>query len=157
MRFAPGCRHLQTLKPNHSLLLDRIAELENAQQVQGGNPYTVPAVSTAYPRSLSHPNAQRRFLLNLDNAIKESELEDASVDPILQSKHVGPNARRRMEAEAKERMEEEQREARIRRREERLTREAAAGATPSETPSPLPEVKAAPRGPKKAVKAVSKK
>ena len=95
-----------------SLLLDRIAELESAQQMPNAHPYAPPVVSTAYPRSLAHANDQRRFAMNLDKGMAESELEDPSVDPILQSKHVGPNARRRMEAEAKERVEEEQREAR---------------------------------------------
>ena len=108
-----------------SLLLERIVELE-AQTTSGQHiaahgmmPYQI---SSAYPRSLTHPTAQKRFHQNLERALAEAEHEDPSADPIFNSKHVGPNARRRMEAELKERMEEEAREARRMARRPRATR-----------------------------------
>ena len=94
--------------PQFSMLMERIVELE-AQAV----PHHPNApFSSAYPRSLLPPTSQRRFAMNLDKAIVEAEHEDITMEPLYSSKHVGPNARRRMEAELKERMEEEQREAR---------------------------------------------
>lgn len=67
-------------------------------------------LSSAFPRSLISQSAQKRFLGNLERAMSEAESEDHTVDPLLQSKHVGPNARKKMEAEQRERLEEEQRE-----------------------------------------------
>lgn len=109
----------------NSLLLERIVELEAiaapGQHSQSHGMLSYPA-SSAYPRALNHPVAQKRFHQNLERAVAEAEHEDPSVDPIFNSKHVGPNARRRMEAELKERMEEEAREARRLARRPRATR-----------------------------------
>jgi hypothetical protein len=95
----------------HSYLLERITELETLVQ-QNAHVYAgyQQPLNSAYPRSLATSSSQKRFFGNLDRAITEAENEDHNVDPLLQSKHVGPSARKRMEAEQKERLEEEQRE-----------------------------------------------
>ncbi|KAI0685618.1 hypothetical protein BC835DRAFT_1289824 [Cytidiella melzeri] len=99
------------LRTERAYLLDRILELEAQKQPTGPvYPGFQQPLSSAYPRSLTAPSAQKRFIVNLDGTMGEAENEDYNLDPLLQSKHVGPIARKRIEAEQKERQEEEQRE-----------------------------------------------
>ncbi|KAI0670909.1 hypothetical protein C8Q78DRAFT_1069633 [Trametes maxima] len=94
-------------RAERTLLLDRIQDLEPpnpANQAQG-LPFS------AFPRSLLNDRNQKSFIANLHQAIEELEREDPDIDPHLLSRHIGPAARRRQEAEERERQEEEAREA----------------------------------------------
>ena len=92
------------------LLLDRITELETNPATNGGVPLPPPPF-TAFPRNLLIDKNQKLFVANLRQAIDEIEREDPDIDPHLLSRHIGPAARKRIEAEARERQEEEAREA----------------------------------------------
>ncbi|KAI0755106.1 hypothetical protein C8Q80DRAFT_1299820 [Daedaleopsis nitida] len=93
-----------------ALLLDRIAELELNPALNPGAPIPAPPF-TAFPRCLLNDRNQQVFVTNLRQAIDELDREDPDIDPHLLSRHIGPAARKRQEAEAKERQEEEAREA----------------------------------------------
>ncbi|KAI0700375.1 hypothetical protein C8T65DRAFT_657892 [Cerioporus squamosus] len=93
-----------------ALLLDRITELELNPTNNPGAPIP-PAPFTAFPRCLLGDRNQQKFVSNLRQAIDELEREDPDIDPHLLSRHIGPAARKRQEAELRERQEEEAREA----------------------------------------------
>lgn len=85
---------------------------------------------------------------------------DAMRDLVRRERELYIQEKAERERAAKERWVlrvKEQREARIKRREERLAREAATGATPSETPSPSPKAKPASRAEGEAVEVIRKK
>ena len=92
------------------LLLDRITELECNPATNGGAILPAPPF-TAFPRSLLVDKNQKLFVTNLRQAIDEIEREDPDIDPHLLSRHISPAARRRIEADIRERQEEEAREA----------------------------------------------
>ncbi|KAL4242403.1 hypothetical protein ABKN59_012002 [Abortiporus biennis] len=98
-------------RAERSALLERIKELESNTLSNPNNTVPSPAF-TAYPRSLLNPHAQKIFIANLEQGISEAEQESLDIDPLLMSRHVGPQARRRHEVEMRERQEEEAREAR---------------------------------------------
>ncbi|GBE85118.1 predicted protein [Sparassis crispa] len=98
-------------RSERALLLDRIVELETNPTINRNAPIPMHPFS-AYPRSMLSNRGQRNFVSNLRLAIEESQREDPDIDPLLVSRHIGPQARKRQEAEAKERQEEEAREAR---------------------------------------------
>ena len=98
------CAHV-----SRRLLLDRIAELELNPTVNPGAPIPQPPF-TAFPRCLLNDRNQQKFVANLRQAIDELEREDPDIDPHLLSRHIGPAARKRQEAEMRERQEEEERE-----------------------------------------------
>ncbi|TFY71071.1 hypothetical protein EVG20_g1934 [Dentipellis fragilis] len=111
-----GDRNLR-LNDERGLLLDRILELENLTNNGASSNQAEPHAplqpsSTAYPRTLISTRAQVAFATNLREAMNELSSEDNSVDPVLTSHHVGPQARKRREEEMKERAEEEARESR---------------------------------------------
>ncbi|RDX49961.1 hypothetical protein OH76DRAFT_1438336 [Lentinus brumalis] len=93
-----------------ALLLDRITELELNPVNNPGAPIP-PVPFTAFPRCLLNDRNQQKFVSNLRQAIDELEREDPDIDPHLLSRHIGPAARKRQEAELRERQEEEAREA----------------------------------------------
>ena len=72
--------------------------------------------SSALPRTLLGARARASFVANLREAVDDP---DDDIDPILTSRHVGPEARRRYEEETRERLDEDSREPR---RSERRTR-----------------------------------
>ncbi|KAI0369383.1 hypothetical protein BV20DRAFT_1036495 [Pilatotrama ljubarskyi] len=97
-------------RAERALLLDRITELQvnpiaNPGSETAGLPYS------AFPRSLMNDKNKKMFIANLHQAIEELQTEDPELDPHLLSRHIGPAARRRQEAEERERQEEEAREA----------------------------------------------
>ncbi|KAI0917401.1 hypothetical protein AcW1_007402 [Taiwanofungus camphoratus] len=98
-------------RAERAILLDRIAELEQIPQHNPGAPIPAPPF-TAFPRALLSERNQKLFVSNLRQAIDELDREDTDLDPFLLSRHIGPQARKRQEAELKERQEEEAREAR---------------------------------------------
>ncbi|TFY76598.1 hypothetical protein EWM64_g7415 [Hericium alpestre] len=110
-----GERNLR-MNQERGALLDRILELEsltNGASSNQADPHApLQPPSTAFPRSLISTRAQTAFASNLREAVEELDTEDTSVDPLLTSRHVGPQARKRREEEMKERAEEEAREAR---------------------------------------------
>ncbi|OBZ71282.1 hypothetical protein A0H81_08683 [Grifola frondosa] len=106
-----GERNVKWRSERGNLLLDRIAELETNPTINPNAPIPDPPF-TAFPRSLMSTHGQKLFVTNLRNAIDEIEREDPDVDPLLLSRHIGPQARKRQEAELKEKLEEEAREAR---------------------------------------------
>ena len=103
-----------------SLLLDRITELETNPQVNPGAPIPGPPF-TAFPRSLLSVNSQKVFVSNLRQAIDEVDQEDPNIDPVVLSRHIGPDARKRQEEQRKQQEEEEAREARRQARRPRAT------------------------------------
>lgn len=111
------------------MLLDRIAELETSPQYNPGAPIPAPPF-TAFPRSLLSVNSQKHFVNNLRQAIDELDREDPDVDPFVLSRHIGPEARKRQEAEIKERQEEEAREARRASRRPRASQKGKDGSAP---------------------------
>ncbi|OCH87731.1 hypothetical protein OBBRIDRAFT_837161 [Obba rivulosa] len=117
-------------RAERELLLNRIAELETNPN---HNPTAqIPAPPfTAFPRSLLSPYGQKMFVQNLRQAIDELEMEDPEVDPVLLSRHIGPEARKRQEAEMKERQEEEAREQR------RASRRTRGGPQKKDVSTPL--------------------
>ncbi|KAH9889789.1 hypothetical protein C8Q73DRAFT_747570 [Cubamyces lactineus] len=97
-------------RAERTLLLERIAELEiNPIGAPGAQAAGMPF--SALPRCLRDDRNQKAFIENIHQAIKELEHEDPDIDPHLLSRHIGPAARRRQEAEERERQEEEAREA----------------------------------------------
>lgn len=98
------------LREERDKMLDRIRELETHSEPNvSGVPYPP---SSAFPRSLSTLKARSFFVSNLRQAMVEEETDDHEVDPLLTSRHVGPQARKRAEDEHRDRAEEEAREAR---------------------------------------------
>lgn len=98
------------------MFLDRIVELEAQLNISGASPSATsdgdaPHISGAFPRSLLSQRSLIAFGNNLRQAMNELELEDTSVDPMLTSRHVGPNARKRQAAEDERKLEDEAREA----------------------------------------------
>ena len=81
------------------MLLDRIAELETNPAINPGAPIPAPPF-TAFPKSLLSNQSQKTFVANLRLAIEEYDREDPDVDPILLSRHVGPQGRKREEPRA---------------------------------------------------------
>jgi hypothetical protein len=98
-----------------SYLLERIMELESPHHANGSpGPLQIPAPqpsSSALPRNLLNARARTSFVENLRQAIAEDDA-DEDVYPILSSRYVGPEARRREEEERREHLEEEAREYR---------------------------------------------
>ena len=101
-----------------SILLDRIIELENEYSFKSNNrlslspPLSSPLAqpgSSALPRTLLGARARASFVANLLEAVDDP---DDDGDPILSSRHVGPEARRRSEEESRERFDEESHEPR---------------------------------------------
>ena len=110
--------------PTHSILLDRIIELEqqvpkNAQRTEED---VIQARSSVFPRALLPKKAQDYFRANMRVALEESSSEDPKVDPIYYSRHVGPQARKQQEEEMTHRAEEEAREARRQTKRARTTK-----------------------------------
>ncbi|EED78631.1 predicted protein [Postia placenta Mad-698-R] len=110
--------------------LDRITELESNPQLNPGALNLAPPFN-AFPRSLLSVSGQKYFVNNLRQATDEVVRGDADIDPYLLSRHVGPDARKRAEAELKERQEEEAREAR------RTVRRPRGGAKTKDIGAPL--------------------
>lgn len=101
-----------------SILLDRIIELENEYSLKSnGRSSLSPPLSSALaqpgssalPRTLLGARARASFVANLREAVDDP---DDDADPILTSRHVGPEARRRYEEESRERFDQESREPR---------------------------------------------
>lgn len=90
-------------------------ELESPHYANGSpSSLQIPAPqpsSSALPRNLLNARARTSFVENLRQAIAEDDADD-DVYPILSSRHVGPEARRKEEEERRERLEEEAREYR---------------------------------------------
>lgn len=120
----------------YSLLLDRITELETNPATNPGAQIPLPPFS-AFPKALLTAQSQKLFISNLRVAIDELDREDPDIDPHLLSRHVGPSARKRQEAEQKERQEEEAREAKRVNRKPRGRKDPGNPLTyaPSPTPS----------------------
>ena len=119
MRFSTIHSLSCTLNSFFSMLLDRILELEAAVARQPSSPSphspnALPPVQTptAFPRTLQSSHAQTAFQANLHEALDEVRSEDPLVDPLYNSRHIGPQARKRQLEEIKEREEEEARDAR---------------------------------------------
>jgi hypothetical protein len=102
-----------------SILLDRIIELENEYSLKsnGRSSLSPPLSSTlaqpgssALPRTLLGARARASFVANLREAVDDPDNDDD--DPVLTSRHVGPEARRRHEEEARERLDDEPLESR---------------------------------------------
>lgn len=103
-----------------SILLDRIIELETDNQPfrHGSSsvspPNSMPMAqpsSSAFPRTLLNARTRTSLLANLRQAIAEDAADD-DLDPLLTSRHAGPETRRRSDDERRERLEEEAREYR---------------------------------------------
>ena len=146
-----SCRLVQPApRLAHRLLLDRITELETNPATNGGVNLPAPPF-TAFPRNLLVDKNQKAFVSNLRQAIDEIDREDPDIDPHLLSRHISPAARKRREAEMKERQEEEAREAAKR----PTTRKPRApppkgkdgGAPLTYAPAPLPDVHPPPLSP----------
>ena len=99
-------------------MLDRIIELENEYSFKSNSRSSLsPPLSSALaqpgssalPRTLLGARARASFVANLREAVDDP---DDDADPILSSRHVGPEARRRYEDESRERFDEESREPR---------------------------------------------
>ncbi|KAF8651972.1 hypothetical protein AX16_004615 [Volvariella volvacea WC 439] len=105
------------MREERNILLDRIIELESQTHAassgspppSGPGPQIAQPSSSALPRTLLDARARTSFIANLRQAIAEDDADD-DVDPILTSRHVGPQARKREEEEARRRQEEEARE-----------------------------------------------
>ncbi|OSD07349.1 hypothetical protein PYCCODRAFT_1430603 [Trametes coccinea BRFM310] len=125
-------------RAERALLLERITELEAIPGVAAATQASGMPFS-ALPRSLMNDRNQKAFLANLHQAIDEVEREDPELDPHLVSRHVGPAARRRQEAEERERQEEEAREVKRTTRKPRGPQKGKdMGAPLTFAPAPLP-------------------
>ncbi|KAF8157980.1 hypothetical protein B0H34DRAFT_437216 [Crassisporium funariophilum] len=98
-------------------LLERMLDLEKTGVAQSSNgsptlSSTTPSVpmaqlsSSSYPRTLRNPKARTSFVANLREAAAEDDADD-DLDPLLTSRHLGPQARRRDEEERRDRGDEE--------------------------------------------------
>lgn len=103
------------MREERDYLLERIMELESPHHANGSpSSSQIPAPqpsSSALPRNLLNARARTSFVENLRQAIAEDDADD-DVYPILSTRHVGPEARRKEEEEWRERLEEEAREYR---------------------------------------------
>ena len=118
------CRVLTMLS---SYLLERIMELESPHANGSSSSLQIPAPqpsSSALPRNLLNARARTSFVENLRQAIAEDDADD-DVYPVLSSRHVGPEVRRREEEERREHLEEEAREYRKGSRSSRASRPEA--------------------------------
>ncbi|KAF8229672.1 hypothetical protein L208DRAFT_160034 [Tricholoma matsutake] len=106
------------MREERNILLDRIIELENEYSLKSnGRSSLSPPLSSALaqpgssalPRTLLGARARASFVANLREAVDDP---DDDADPILTSRHVGPEARRRYEEESRERFDQESREPR---------------------------------------------
>jgi len=112
-----GQRNLK-LREERNLLLDRIIELEqNVEQQRrrpshspngdAAHPVVPPPISGAFPRSLISQRSQQAFISNLKQAMSEIDTEDHDIDPVMTSRHVGPNVRKRQATDEREKPDEE--------------------------------------------------
>ncbi|EPT05068.1 hypothetical protein FOMPIDRAFT_68957, partial [Fomitopsis schrenkii] len=122
-------------RSERSVLLDRITELETNPQVNPGAPIPAPPF-TAFPRSLLSVNNQKSFVSNLRQAIDEVDQEDPSIDPMILSRHIGPEARKRQEEQRKQQEEDEAREARRQARRPRTTQKGKEMSVPVQQYAP---------------------
>ncbi|KAH9947436.1 hypothetical protein B0H21DRAFT_333507 [Amylocystis lapponica] len=129
-------------RSERALFLDRITELET-NPTFNPNAHIPDPPFTAFPRSLLSTNGQKHFVTNLRHAIDEVDREDPDIDPLLLSRHVGPQARKRQEAELRERQEEDAREARRAARRPRAPHKGKDMSTPL-TYAPAPHSASAP-------------
>ncbi|KAH9936128.1 uncharacterized protein B0H18DRAFT_950524 [Fomitopsis serialis] len=122
-------------RAERALLLDRITELETNPQVNPGAPIPGPPF-TAFPRSLLSVNSQKHFVSNLRQAIDEVDQEDPNIDPVVLSRHIGPDARKRQEEQRRQQEEDEAREARRQARRPRTTQKGKEMSVPVQQYAP---------------------
>lgn len=118
-----------------SQLLERITELETNPEVNPGAPIPAPPF-TAFPRSLLSVNSQKSFVSNLRQAIDEVDQEDPNIDPMILSRHIGPEARKRQEEQRRQQEEDEAREARRQARRPRMTQKGKEMSVPVQQYAP---------------------
>ncbi|TFY65507.1 hypothetical protein EVJ58_g1930 [Rhodofomes roseus] len=97
-------------RAERALLLDRVTELET--------------------------NPQKVFVGNLRQAIDEVDQEDPNIDPMVLSRHIGPDARKRQEEQRRQLEEEEAREARRQARRPRTTQKGKEMSVPVQQYAP---------------------
>ncbi|KDQ62782.1 hypothetical protein JAAARDRAFT_54664 [Jaapia argillacea MUCL 33604] len=108
---ASGRRNAR-MREDRISFLDRIIELESGQSSapQPPHPQAMFPPQSAFPRSLMSAQAKFLFQSNLRQAIHEIETEDHDIDPLLTSRHVGPQARKRRQLEEEEKRQRELKE-----------------------------------------------
>lgn len=131
--IVPVSRNNLALIETHSILLDRIMELEaqSGASTHGSDPSSQGPLHTgAFPKALLDARARTAFANNLRSVMHEVDADD--VDPALTSRHLGPAARKSAK--------EEQEELQKRRQEEahRASGRRAPGAYPYPTPVAQP-------------------
>ena len=112
-----------------SLILQRIHELETRSEPNTpGLPFPP---SSAFPRSLLSARSRAIFVNNLRLAMAEDDAEDHTLDPLLASRYIGPQARKRADEEHREHIEDD---ARHPRRPTKRSRASAKGKEPVAPP-----------------------
>ncbi|KAG9308865.1 hypothetical protein JVU11DRAFT_11324 [Chiua virens] len=119
------------LREERDLILQRIHELETRSE--SNTPGLPSPPSSAFPRSLLSARGRAAFVSNLRQAITEDDAEDHAVDPLLNSRYLGPLARKRADEEHREQLEDEARQGR---KQTKRSRQTAKGKEPVVPPPP---------------------